>query len=223
MHRHMKGKCKACLTTFLLTFSLLIWNLSWAEDLSGRVVNIRGGKLERLTNENWKELKKDSRVSFGDRLRTDKTALAVAELPKVGRFVIGPDSEIELGKSDKSFRADMRRGEVWMKSDLPKGSSASISTSIATAGIRGTKFSVLFYNDKDLCICTCVGDVSATLKDGKVIQVPTGTIYAMSKYKQAPDKAESSLPLLEKRGKGFDFCFNCHIEGGRGKLKQDWE
>lgn len=223
MHMHLKECGKTCLTALLLTLFLFLWNLSWAEDLSGRVVNIRGGKLERLTAGKWKELNKDSRVSFGDRLRTDKTALAVAELPKVGRFVIGPDSEIELGKSDKNFRADMGRGEVWMRSDLTKGSSAAISTSIATAGIRGTKFSVLFYNDKDLCICTCVGDVSATLKDGKVIQVSTGTIYAMSRNKQAPDKAEPSLPLLEKKGKGFDFCFNCHLEGGSGKLKQDWE
>ena len=27
----------------------------------------------------------------------------------------------------------------------------------------------------------------------------------------------------EKRDTGFEFCFNCHIEGGKGKLKQDWK
>ena len=82
MHRHMKGKCKACLATFLLTFTVNV-EFKLGGGFKRRIVNIRGGKLERLTNENWKELKRDSRVS-GDRLRTDKTALAAAELPKVG-------------------------------------------------------------------------------------------------------------------------------------------
>lgn len=224
MQRHIK--CAAGLSIFpifLLTFSLLIWNSGWAEDLSGKVVNIRSGKLERLNDGKWTEIRKGSKVSFGDRLRTDKNALAIVELPKIGRFVIGPDSEIELGKSDKNFKADMDRGEVWMKSNLSKGNNAAISTSLATAGVRGTKFSVLFYGGKALCFCTCVGNINITLNDGKVIPVPTGTIYAMKKDELTPEKAESSLPLLEKRGQGFDFCFNCHIEGGRGKLNQNWE
>jgi hypothetical protein len=128
-----------------------------------------------------------------------------------------------LGKSDKNFKADMARGEVWMNSNLPKGNNAAISTSLATAGVRGTKFSTLFYKGNALCFCTCAGNIEVTLKDSRVIQVPAGTIYAMWGDKPVPEKAKPSLPLLEKRGQGFDFCFNCHIEGGRGKLKQDWE
>ncbi len=120
----------AVLSASLFLYPLLLstQDISGAESNKGRVVEIRSGNLERFTDGLWRPLKKGNAVSFGDRLRTDKTALVIVELPKTGRFVIGPDSEIELGKQDKDFRANMARGEVWMKSNLPKGNKAAITT-----------------------------------------------------------------------------------------------
>src|SRR3989304_4731741 len=219
MYKFKKPKCRILtaivFSIFLLSVYFLVNNPVSAEAKKGKVAEVRMGKLERLSDQAWKEIKKDAEVSLGDRLRTDKMALAIVELPDIGRFVIGPDSEIELGKQEKDFNADLPRGAVWMKANLAKGAKASITSSLATAGIRGTKFSVFYGRGTlDVCVCTCIGDVTATLKDGKTVQVSKGTILAIKGDAPAPDKAESAMPILDKEGKGWDFCFNCHIEGG---------
>lgn len=194
------------------------------EIIKGKVINVRDGKLERLANDGWKQLAKGSDVSLGDKLRTDKKGLATIETPHIGRFVIGPDSEIELGKDNKDFKADMPRGAVWLNAKFPKGTKGSITTSLATAGIRGTKFSVFYgRGTQDLCVCTCIGSVEATLNNGKTLPVPKGNILIIKGDAPMPEKTESALPILSGKGAGFDFCFNCHVISGRGKLRSDWK
>lgn len=202
--------------------------LTLAIDAQGKgkgVVNsIRDGKLERLENNSWKQMTAGQEVSNGERLRTDKTAVAIVEFSDVGKFVIGPSSDVELGKDTKDFKTKIDRGAIWLKSDLPKGSKASITTSIASAGIRGTSFSMVFgEGEKVICVCTCSGDVEATTKNGQKVRVPKGEYLPVSSEGPAPKKSQASLPLLGEKGSVFDFCFNCHIVGGKGKLKPDWK
>jgi hypothetical protein len=190
----------------------------------GIVSSIRDGILERLENKGWQQMAEAQRVSMGERLRTDETAVAVIELPDVGKFVIGPSSDLELGKNAKDFKTRIDRGAVWLRSDLPKGSKASITTSIATAGIRGTALSVVYgKGGKAVWICTCTGETEAVAKTGQKIKVPKGQSISIPLDGPVPEKPGSSLPVLEKRGTVFDFCFNCHIVGGKGKLKPDWK
>lgn len=190
----------------------------------GVVSSIRDGKLERLENKDWKQMAAAQEVSMGERLRTDKTAVAVIEIPDVGKFVIGPSSDLELGKDTKDFKTRIDRGAVWLKSGLPKGSKASITTSIATAGIRGTSFSMVFgEGEKVICVCTCAGEVEALTKTGQKIKVPKGQYLSVESDGSATKKSETSLSLLENKGTVFDFCFNCHIVGGKGKLRPGWK
>ncbi len=227
----MKQKTGKVIISFVMIFIPFFFLFSYFENkitgqeiIKGTVINIRDGKLDLLTRDGWKQISKGGQVILGDKLRTDKTGLAVIEIPNIGRFVIGPDSEIELGKEDKDFKANMPRGAVWLNSKFPKGSSGSIKTSLTSAGIRGTKFSVFYGRGTlDVCVCTCEGNVESTLNDGRTVQVPKGMILAIKGDASAPEKAESALPFLEKEGAGFDFCFNCHVTGGRGKLKSNWE
>ena len=170
----------------------------------GIVASLRDGKLERSEQNNWMQLGTGQEVLRGDRLRTDTTAVAIIEFPAVGRFVMGPSSHVELGKDPRDFRTKIERGALWLQSSLPKGSKTSITTSLATAGIRGTAFSM----------------VEVSLKDGRTIRVAKGEYLAVPENEPAPVKAQTSLPLLEKRGTVFDFCFNCHSVGGKGTLKQ---
>ncbi|MBZ0157427.1 MAG: FecR family protein [Alphaproteobacteria bacterium] len=187
----------------------------------GIVASLRDGKLERSEQNNWMQLGTGQEVLRGDRLRTDTTAVAIIEFPAVGRFVMGPSSHVELGKDPRDFRTKIERGALWLQSSLPKGSKTSITTSLATAGIRGTAFSMVFgEGEKLVCICTCSGDVEVSLKDGRTIRVAKGEYLAVPENEPAPVKAQTSLPLLEKRGTVFDFCFNCHSVGGKGTLKQ---
>lgn len=210
------------------TFVVLGFCLTLIFDAYGKgkgvVSSIRDGKLERLVNKDWRQMAASQEVSMGERLRTDKAAVAVIEFPDVGKFVIGPSSDLELGKDTKDFKTKIDRGAVWLKSSLPKGSKASITTSIATAGIRGTSFSMVFgEGEKVVCVCTCSGEVEAITKTGEKIKVPKGQYLPVASDGPAPRKSETSLPLLEKKGTVFDFCLNCHIVGGKGKLRPDWK
>ena len=190
---------------------------------SGSVVSLRGGTLERLQSDAWKPLAAGQKVMTGERLRTGKDAVAVIDFPAVGRFVMGPASEIEMGREPKDFTTKMNRGALWMQSSLPSGSRAAISTPIAIAGIRGTAFSMVFgEGEKAVCACTCAGNIEVTSPDGNKLVVPKGEYIAIDAGKSVPTKAQASAPVLEQRGTVFDFCQTCHVVGGKGKLKADW-
>ena len=210
------------LTIFLSSPPYFENKISAEEIINGKVIEIRDGKLERLANDGWKQILKGSKVFMGDKLRTDKKGLAIVEMPDIGRFVIGPDSEIALGKDNKAFKADMPRGAVWLNAKFPKDTKGAITTSLATAGIRGTKFSVFYgRGTKDLCVCTCIGNVDATLNNGKTIPVSKGNILVIKGDAPLPVRAESALPILAGKDTGYDFCFNCHVRKGRGKLRSN--
>lgn len=212
------------LTIFLLSPPYFENKISAEEIINGKVIEIRDGKLERLATDGWKQILKGSKVFMGDKLRTDKKGLAIVEMPDIGRFVIGPDSEIALGKDNKDFKADMPRGAVWLNAKFPKGAKGAITTSLATAGIRGTKFSVFYgRGTQDICVCTCIGNVEATLNNGKTIPVSKGNILVIKGDAPLPESAESALPILAGKDTGYDFCFNCHVRNRSGKLRSDWK
>lgn len=188
----------------------------------GLVVSIRDGKLERFQQDLWTALRVAQPVAHGDRVRTDRAAVAILTLADIGRIVMGPSSDVELGKNPKDFKISMQRGFAWLDATLPKGSRASISTSLATAGVRGTGFSVC-YDGKNYCACTCFGEVEVSLAGGRAVKVPRGRYVAFAAGAPAPGKTEAATSLLEKAGAGFDFCFTCHIVAGKGRLKPDWK
>ncbi len=190
------------------------------EKAEGVVVSIRDGTLERFQQNLWSPLRVGHKVVQDDRVRTDKSAVAIVTLANIGRIVIGPSSDLELGRDPKDFKIKVQRGFTWFESSLPKGSKASITTSLATAGIRGTGFSVC-YDGTNYCACTCFGEVEVSLDGGRTIKVPRGEFLAFAAGAPVAGKTESAVSLLEKTGAGFDFGFTCHVVGGRGKLKPD--
>lgn len=190
---------------------------------AGTVVSLRGGALERQESGEWKNLVAGEKVIAGERLRTGKDAVAVIEFPGVGRFVMGPASEIEMGREPKDFTTKMNRGALWLQSSLPPGSRAAISTPIAIAGIRGTAFSMVFgATGESVCACTCTGTIEVITPDGGKLAVPKGQYVAIDAGKSMPAGAQSSVPVLAQSGTVFDFCLECHIVGGKGELKPKW-
>lgn len=190
------------------------------EKAEGLVVSIRDGKFERFRQNLWNPLRVGQQIFRDDRVRTDKTAVAMVTLTDIGRIVIGPSSDIELGKDPKDFNIKMQRGFAWFESNLTKGSKASITTSLATAGVRGTAFCVC-YDGKNYCVSTCFGEVEVSLDGRRIIKVPRGQYFAFTAGSPISGKTEPAASLLEQTGAGFDFCFNCHAVGGSGKLKPD--
>lgn len=189
----------------------------------GTVASLRGGTLERLEGSAWKPLAAGRKVATGERLRTGKEAVAVIDFPGVGRFVMGPAAEIEMGREPKDFTTKMNRGALWLQSSLPSGSRAAISTPIAIAGVRGTAFAMVFgEGEKAVCACTCAGNVEVTTPDGRKVGVPKGEYVAIEAGASAPAQAQPSAPVLAQAGTVFDFCLTCHVVGGKGELKPNW-
>lgn len=194
------------------------------KDATGTVVSLRGDTLERLERDAWHAIAQGDKVSMGERLRTGRTAVAVIEFSSVGRFVMGPGSEVEMGREPKDFTTKMNRGALWMQTALPVGNRAAISTPIAIAGVRGTAFSMVFgEGDKAVCACTCSGNIEVTSPDGKKLTVSKGKYISIDAGKSVPTTAQPSAPVLEQSGTVFDFCQSCHVLGGKGKLKPEWK
>ncbi len=185
----------------------------------GVVVSIRDGTLERFEQGRWRPLKVGQAVSRADRVRTDRTAVATVTLEGVGRLVLGPSSDIELGKDSRDFRMRLQRGFAWFESKLRRGSNAYITTSLATAGVRGTGCSVC-YDGTNYCACTCFGEVDVAAPSGQATTVGKGQYIAFAGAAPLPARTSPGAALLEKTGAGFDFCFECHVVGGKGGLKQ---
>ncbi|MCZ7566185.1 MAG: FecR domain-containing protein [Burkholderiales bacterium] len=219
--RAIRGRWAATLATAALVAFPAFEALAQARTKpEGMVVSIRDGTLERFRHERWTPLRVGQAVSRGDRVRTDRTAVATVTLDGIGRLVIGPSSDIELGKDRQNFRMRLQRGFAWFQSKLRRGSNAYITTSLATAGVRGTSFSVC-YDGTNFCACTCAGEVNVAVPDGPAIDVGAGQYVAFAAAAPLPASTSPGATLLEKTGAGFDFCFNCHVVGGKGGLKQD--
>jgi hypothetical protein len=214
---------KAVVAALGVVGTLVLGGLVWAKDDAGSVVSLRGGTLERLEKKGWKEIPQGAKLAPGDRLRTGKGAVAVLEYPAVGRFVMGPASEVEMGREPKDFSSKMNRGALWMQAKLPLGGRAGVTTPIATAGVRGTSFAMVFgEGEKTVCACTCKGDIEVTAQDGTKVMVPKGSYVAVDQGKPAPAAAQPSAPALAQQGGVFGFCLSCHVAGSQGALKADW-
>lgn len=193
-----------------------------AED-GGTVVSLRGGTLERHEAGIWRAIGEGRKVATGERLRTGKGAVAVIEMAAVGRLVMGPASEIELGREPKDFTTKLSRGALWLKTAAPTGGRAAISTPIATAGVRATAFSMVYgEGETSVCACTCTGSIEVTTPDGKRLAVRKGEYVAIPAGESVPATAQSSVPVLADSGTVFDFCQACHVAGGKGELKPGW-
>ena len=188
----------------------------------GRVVSVKGGRFARHENGKWVDIKSGSKISFGDKVRTGKRAIAVLEIPGKGRFVIGPNSKLKIGKDSNDFSATLDQGAVWVDARLTKGSIMNIRSPMATAGVRGTRFSVMADHEGG-AVCTCTGEVDVTLNDGRTLQSTKGTFVPIEYDGTGPESASPDFLLLRrKKDDRYQWCFTCHEVGGRGELKRNW-
>ncbi|GMU42362.1 MAG: FecR domain-containing protein [Xanthomonadales bacterium] len=207
----------------ILCCAVLLSLHAQAGDAGGTVVSVRGGALERQASEGWEALAEGQTVQMGERLRTGAGAVAVLEYPGVGRFVMGPASEIEMGRDPRDFDTAMNRGALWMQAQPATGGHAAISTPIAVAGVRGTAFSMVFgEGEQAVCACTCEGQVEVRATDGSLLTVPRGQYVAVDAGKAVPAATTSSAPLLAQTGGVFEFCHNCHEVSAEARLKPGW-
>ena len=218
-------KCRralACLLSMLVVASLatpaLCQPSAPAQD-SGLVLNIRNGKLERRDKDAWDALVEGDPVAFKQRLKTGPAALAVLELPKIGRYILGPDTDVELGQGGPASTDSLKKGALWVSASLPAGNSLTVQTALASSGVRGTMFTVIAgKNGMDLC--TCNGHVEVTLKDGTVVHVGTGESCKLDARGQALGPVAKGKLVLAKysaSSREYGICYNCHTKTGLRK------
>jgi hypothetical protein len=190
-----------------------------AETEAGLVLNIRNGNLERRSQNNWEELAVGDPVAFKQRLKTSPAALAVLELPQIGRYILGPDAEVELGQGLPNMTDNLKKGALWIEAKLPPGNSLTVQTALASSGVRGTKFTVIA-DSRGMDLCTCKGDVDVTLKDGSVVKVGSGQSCNLDTKGRATGPVGKGQLILSKYNashKRYGICFECHVKGGAAK------
>ena len=207
----------------LLVMGLTAVQALSTEQYSGSVETLRNGSLDRQQTESWIAMTVGDQVFLRDRLRTDSKALAILGLPQVGRYVMGPNSQIEIGERVKDFTTTLVKGGVWVDADLADGNTLTVKTVLASTGVRGTKFSVI-HDEDGMDVCTCEGVVDLTLADGSVLTVPAGSFAPLDNNGASVGGVRSSSQILRRVGEGknprYDWCFTCHQVGGA--MKKDW-
>ncbi len=195
-----------------------------APDAPGEVLTIRGGKLEKFGSPAWKALMVGDPVTLSDRVKTEERALAIFRLPQIGRYVLGPATEIELGKASGGYATEVLKGSVWVHPENLAGNTLTVKTALASTGVRGTMFSVIA-DGEGMDICTCTGLVDVTPEKGGKLQAPGGTFVKVTPDGTAKAGAISSKMILSRVGDGakarYDFCFTCHEVGGA--VKKEWK
>jgi len=188
---------------------------------SGLVLNIRNGNLERRAQNDWETLVVGDPVAFMQRLKTGPAALAVLEMPKLGRYILGPDTDVELGQGGPSNTDSLKKGALWVSAMLPPGNSLTVQTALASSGVRGTMFTVIA-GKHGMDMCTCNGHVDVTLKDGTVVKVGSGescTLDAQGRAMGPVSKGKLVLAKYSASSKQYGICYNCHTKTG---LRKDW-
>ncbi|MBF0480135.1 MAG: FecR domain-containing protein [Desulfovibrionaceae bacterium] len=187
----------------------------------GLVLNIRNGNLERRSQESWETLVVGDPVTVKQRLKTGPAALAVLELPQLGRYILGPDTDVELGQGGQNATDSLKKGALWISAKLPPGNSLTVQTALASSGVRGTMFTVIAGKD-GMDLCTCNGNVDVTLKDGTVVKVGTGSsckLDVRGKPMGPVTKGALVLAKYSASSKAYGICYGCHTKTG---LRKDW-
>ncbi len=181
----------------------------------GAIHEIRSGTISVQKDGSWHPAAVGDIIFSHDRVRTDASGTAVLRLDKIGKFLIGPNTEYTVGEDSKNFKTILHRGYVWFKSAFVSGARVEISSGNAVAGTRGTKFSVLS-DSEGVEVCTCKGAVDAGTADGKGVIVGKGMYAVVLKngIVSSPAKGTTLIDKVwqEKTGR-YTPCLLCHVKG----------
>ncbi len=207
------------LQAFAIASLLILPSSISAGNADGIVLVIRDGVLERFEKNAWKPVAPKSSVRLGDHLRTGARSVAVIQMPDLGKIVIGSSSEVVLGQHQRVFDSQLKRGAIWMHATLPSGARASVSTDLATAGVRSTRFAVMS-DAKGFDVCTCEGEVEVSTKDGSKEMVRRGDQVVIGNSDPLHIHKKSGKQYMVDRKSEPTFCYLCH-DPDTGKGLQD--
>jgi len=156
---------------------------------------------KKADSEVWKPIDSSVELSEGDSLLTMKDSFVVLKFPNNSETKVLENTQLEIEKLEKvgeGYVIELKqlKGKTYssIQKLLKSGERFLIKTKSVTAGVRGTKFSVLYENGKPK-IVTFEGTVFAYTPTGAVYPVPAGSEYAPGMAK--PSKTTHSEKEFE--------------------------
>ncbi|BAI80799.1 hypothetical protein DEFDS_1336 [Deferribacter desulfuricans SSM1] len=132
----------------------------------GKVIKLSGTPLI-----NGKKARLRKKVFVGDKIVTDASSSISIRLKNKTVFVISPDSEVILTKTDKNNKKteiELKKGSLRsLVTKLKPGNSYNVVSSGAVAGVKGTEF-IAYSNENALCVFTEEGVVAVSTDNGSV-------------------------------------------------------
>lgn len=199
------------------------------EKITGSKIGIKvedfygNAAYKKADSEIWKPLDSNVKLHEGDSLLTMKDSYVVLRFPNDSETKVLENTQLKIEKMEKvgdGYVIELKqlKGKTYnsIQKLLKAGERFLIKTDSVTAGVRGTKFSVV-YEDNKPKIITFEGTVFAYTPTGFVYPVPAGAEYApgMTKptksthtekefetRKMKEEKKEEKKPAEEKKNKG---------------------
>ncbi len=174
------------------------------EDFSGNAA------YKKADSEIWEPVTVGLELGEGDSILTMKDSYVVITFPNDSKTKVLDNTQLKIEKlikTEKGYVIEMKqlKGKTYssVKKLLQSGEKFVVKTDSVTAGVRGTKFSVIFENGIPT-IATFEGVVFAYFRDGRVLPVPAGSEinpnmdrpgpseYKEEDFTKAPEKEEKA-------------------------------
>jgi hypothetical protein len=178
MHPRRSSFCLSYVLTVLLTCNLILPLFEpqpaltqEPKDNKGLVTFVEGAvKKQKLQQEDWATVMKNSEVAGGDRVRTFRASRAELELARLDRIRMAPKTVIDILKLYEETKEqviesqiDLQSGDLWANvSKKPANMKFSIGTPVAVAAITGTVFRMRVGDDSSAMLKVYNGEVVMT-------------------------------------------------------------
>jgi len=172
-------KYKKLYISFILLLSLIITVSLSSKSLksSGKILKVDGKYAFYKMGKKWKRLKTNTRIYNGIQIKTGSKTRVVIQFNDKSELRVAQKSKIKINRAfvktpeNREISAKLILGRLWARVSKSKNKNKnfSITTETATAGVRGTTFSVSFKDDKSSIISLYTGivDVKAEKKTAK--------------------------------------------------------
>jgi len=162
-------KYKKIYISFILLLSLFLTVSISSKSLkhSGKVSKIDGKYAFYKMGKKWKRLKVNTKIYNGIKIKTGSKTRIIVKFNDKSELRLAQKSSIRINKAivktpeNRDISARLLFGKLWAKVSKSKNKNKnfSVTTETATAGVRGTTFSVSFEENKSSIVSLYTGSV----------------------------------------------------------------
>ncbi len=190
------------LMSLVVTFSISSKGIK----ASGKILKVDGKYAFIKYGKKWKRLKPNYKIYNGSQIKTGSKTRIIIQFSDKSELRIAQKSKIKIEKAfvktpeNREISARLILGKLWAKVSKSKNKNKNftIKTSNATAGVRGTSFSVSFNDDKSSIVSLYTGIVDVESKIKKDKHKRDMKNYDKRKRKEVSGPKEVSLDKWNK-------------------------